>query len=65
MQYTYVKEHFSANGTLDLFDFMANDALSSINKSCYDLHKGKTWNDVSIMFSTNIKATLCKVEVKK
>jgi len=65
MKYTYEKEHFMAEGILDLFDFSANDALKSINKSCYDLHKGKTWNDVSIMFSTNIKATLCKVEVKK
>ena len=65
MKYSYVKEHFSAEGTLDLFDFAVNDALTSINKSCYDLHKGKTWNDVSIMFATNIKATLCKVDLKK
>jgi len=65
MKYTYVKEHFSAEGTLDLFDFAAKDALTSINKSCYDLHKGKTWNDVSIGFATNIKATLCKVDLKK
>jgi hypothetical protein len=65
MKYTYVKEHFSAEGTLDLFDFAANNALNSINKSCYDLHKGKTWNDVSIGFATNIKATLCKVDLKK
>ena len=65
MKYTYEKERFSAKGTLDLFDVAANDALASINKSCYDLHKGKTWNDVSIEFATNIKATLCKVEVKK
>lgn len=65
MKYTYEKERFFAKGTLDLFDFAANHALESINKSCYDLHKGKTWNDVSIEFATNIKATLCKVEVKK
>jgi len=65
MQYRYEKEYFVANGTLDLFDFGANEALLSINKSCYVQHKGKTWNDVNIMFSTHIKATLCKVEVKK
>jgi len=65
MQYHYEKEHFQASGTLDLFDFAGSEALASINKSCYDLHKGKTWNDVSIMFSTSIKATLCNVEVKK
>jgi len=65
MKYRYEKEHFVAEGTLDLFDFAAQDALSSINKSCYDLHKGKTWNDVHIEFATNIKATLCKVDLKK
>ena len=65
MQYHYEKEHFKATGTLDLFDFAGGDALVSINKSCYDLHKGKTWNDVSIMFDTSIKATLCHVDVKK
>ena len=65
MQYTYVKEHFLAKGTIDLFDFEGQGVLATINKSCYDLHKGKTWSDVSISFSTDIKATLCKVEVKK
>jgi len=63
MKYNYKKETFKASGTIDLFDFSANDALKSINKSCFDLHKGKTWNDVSIEFSTNIKATLCNTEI--
>ena len=65
MKYNYVKGNFKAEGTIDLFDFSANDALSSINKSCFALHKGKTWNDVTIGFSTTIEATLCAVEVKK
>ena len=64
MRYNYKKEIFRAEGTIDLFDFSANDALKSINKSCFDLHKGKTWNDVSIAFSTSIKATLCNTKVK-
>ena len=64
MKYNYEKENFKAKGTIDLFDFSANNALSSINKSCFDLHKGKTWNDVSIEFSTNIKATLCDTKTK-
>jgi hypothetical protein len=62
MKYNYKKENFKAIGTIDLFDFSANDALKSINKSCFSLHKGKTWNDVSIEFSTNIKATLCNTD---
>lgn len=62
MSYVYEKEIFVANGTIDLFDFSGKEALASINKSCYDLHKGKTWSDVSIGFTTHIKATLCKVK---
>ena len=65
MKYNYKKEIFTATGVIDLFDFSAGDALKSINKSCYDLHKGKTWSDVTIGFSTNIKATLCHVNVEE
>ena len=65
MKYRYSEGHFQATGTIDLFDFDARYALASINKSCYDLHKGKTWTDVSIGFSTTVEATLCNVEIKK
>ena len=64
MKYNYKKEVFRAIGTIDLFDFKANNALSSINKSCYKLHKGKTWNDVTISFATTVKASLCNIEIK-
>lgn len=65
MKYHYEKEHFKAEGTIDLGDFDALPALASINKSCYDLHSGKTWQDVTIGFNTTITATLCDVEIKK
>lgn len=65
MQYHYSEGRFDATGVIDLFDFAASDALASINKSCYDLHEGKTWSDVSIGFSTTIEATLCNVKTKK
>lgn len=65
MKYTYENENFKAIGTIDIFDFDAKDALTSINTSCFDLHKGKTWNDVTIEFSTNIKATLCIAKIEK
>ncbi len=65
MKYNYSKDGiFKAKGTIDLFDFKAKDALSSINKSCYDLHKGKTWNDVTIEFATTVKASLCNVKIE-
>jgi len=59
MRYNYKDENFKAKGTIDIFDFSADDALKNINKSCFALHKGKTWNDVAVEFSTTIKATLC------
>ena len=65
MKYSYENGTFSAHGTIELADFAALDALSSINKACYDLHKGKTWSDVEIGFVTHIKATQCQPESVK
>ncbi len=59
LDYHYEKEVFKAQGNIDLMDFAAGTALASINRACYDLHKGKTWSDVSIGFVTNIKTTKC------
>jgi len=62
LDYHYEKEVFKAQGNIDLMDFAAGTALTSINRACYDLHKGKTWSDVSIGFVTKIKATKCNVK---
>jgi hypothetical protein len=56
MKFIYEKGVFQADGVIDLGDYKALGALSSINKACYDLHKGKTWSDVSISFNMNIQA---------
>ena len=56
MNYMLKDGVLKADGVIDIFDFSGNSALASINKACFDLHKGKTWNDVSISFSTKIKA---------
>ncbi len=58
MNYTYDAGKLDAKASIDLIDFSAGDALESINKACYERHKGKTWSDVEISFSTGIKA-LC------
>lgn len=47
-------------GTMNLKDWSALDALASLNKVCYDLHKGadgvsKTWEDVAIEVSTFLR----------
>lgn len=54
MAYTYEKGRFAAKGVIDLGDFKALDALHSINRACYDLHAGKTWQDVNIAFAIPI-----------
>ena len=65
MKYHYSDSKFDAKGVIDLTDFDALPALASINKSCYDLHKGKTWRDVTIGFHTTIEATLCDSNLSK
>ncbi|MAX66856.1 MAG: YceI family protein [Bacteriovoracaceae bacterium] len=42
------KNSIIARGTIDLLDFSLNKALASINKACYELHEGKTWNDIDL-----------------
>ena len=55
LRYSYEDGKLKASGVIDLFDFQASKALSSINKACYELHKGKTWNDVTIGFEIAIE----------
>ena len=59
MKYSFSNGLFSATGVIDILNFSAGKALSSINQACFDLHKGKTWSDVTIGFSTKIEALLC------
>ncbi len=54
MKYELSNHTFKANGVIDILDFNGANALASISKSCYDLHEGKTWNDVGIQFQTTI-----------
>lgn len=44
-----------AAGYLDMFDFGLSKALISINMACYDLHSGKTWNDVAVSMEFELK----------
>lgn len=60
MAYTYKQGVFVAKGVLDLGDFDALGALASINRACYDLHAGKTWQDVNIGFSVAIEERCAK-----
>lgn len=65
MKYSFSDGVFTAKGVIDILDFSASKALSSINKACFDLHAGKTWSDVTIGFSTKIEAVLCNAKPLK
>jgi len=60
MRYTLSNGQLSAKGVIDLVDFSAQKALASINKACYDLHQGKTWSDVDVGFTLDIKTDCTK-----
>ncbi len=58
--YTIDDATVKMTGTLNLEDFMANDAIEALNKECYDLHKGedgvsKLWPDVTITLESTFK----------
>jgi len=64
MSYIYQKGVMHGQGYIDILDFQGSKALASINKACFDLHKGKTWSDVAITFDMPIKADLCNITIK-
>ena len=55
MTYVIQGNTLSANGTIDVFDFLLHDNLKAINKACYALHEGKTWNDVNIYLKSTFR----------
>lgn len=60
MNYTVVEDSLELAGTLDLLDWKATDALTSLNQACLDLHKGedgvsKTWSDMEIKVLVPLK----------
>lgn len=58
MSYSVVgKEKIIGKGTIDLADFGMIPSLQSLNKACFDLHSGKTWQDVEIGFEIPMKTT--------
>lgn len=55
MNYTTAENKVVGKGIIDLADFAMLPSLSAINKACYDLHAGKTWQDVEIGFEMDVK----------
>lgn len=54
--FSYTKDAgaLHAQGVIDLNDFHMLLSLGAINKACYDLHAGKTWQDVALSFSLKL-----------
>ena len=50
-----LKNMITATGVIDVFDFNLYESLKGINKACYDLHEGKTWNDVKVILEIKLK----------
>ena len=55
--YTIADKTFSMQAAMDINNWNAAAALESLNKVCYDLHKGadgvsKTWSDVALNISS-------------
>lgn len=50
MQLNITKNTIKLTGAIDLADFNMLPSLNAITKACYDLHKGKTWQDVNLEF---------------
>lgn len=59
MKYTLEDNKIVANGTIDVFDFALNDQLKKLNKACFALHEGKTWNDVNIQLVAKTESAKC------
>ena len=55
MDYHFINETtMQLEGSMDMLKFALGDALKSINEACFDLHKGKTWADVTLKVIFNI-----------
>lgn len=50
-------EKIIAKGVMDLGDFSLLPSLQSLNKACFDLHGGKTWQEVEIGFEIPFTST--------
>lgn len=48
------EKDFTATGVIDVLDFGMSSHLKAINKACFALHAGKTWNDVELKLYAKI-----------
>lgn len=51
MNIVYFENVIKLKGAIDLAEFKMLPSLESITKACYELHQGKTWQDVELEFT--------------
>ena len=54
LTYSVDEEILKMKGTLSLEEFGAVKAYNSIHAKCFDLHKGKTWDEVNVIIEVPI-----------
>ena len=54
LSYTLTDKVLKMKGTLSLDEFGAIKAYNSIHTKCFDLHKGKTWDEVNVIIEVPI-----------
>jgi len=54
LTYSLEEEMLKMKGTLSLQEIGAVKAYNSIHQKCFDLHKGKTWDDVDVIIEVPI-----------
>ncbi len=60
LTYSVKEGKFRAKGVLNLFDFNAQEPLKMLTLNCYAPHEGKTWEDVAVGFSFDMKSSCTK-----
>tara|TARA_B100000780_G_C21030899_1_gene413350 strand:+ start:368 stop:994 length:627 start_codon:yes stop_codon:yes gene_type:complete len=58
LSYSLSDKVLKMKGTLSLEEFGAIKAYNSIHKKCFDLHKGKTWDEVNVIIEVPILKTI-------
>ncbi|RXJ99077.1 hypothetical protein CRU98_06865 [Arcobacter sp. CECT 8986] len=55
MRYMIKDRKFRAKGEIDILDYNMNDSFAKFAKECFDLHKGKTFSEVTVAFELPFK----------
>ncbi|RXJ90303.1 hypothetical protein CRV01_03850 [Arcobacter sp. CECT 8983] len=55
MEYSVKDNKVAASGVIDILDYSMSESFAKFAKECFDLHKGKTFSEVTISFELPFK----------